>query len=193
MIMTGEWVTKCWERRHELGANAMDEGMEKYKMMPFHGCYLSFHGFSDEEKKHMEESTEQQGGVPVEASDARCTHLVVEDSVQELPSGLVEQTAFQAVKQEWFWASIHMDACADESLYHFTATEPSEGGSQQNTPGSRKRKRRKLKDSDLSDLLSPDSPLFRSKRKSGDLLSASGSLLENSLASPATPSELLVY
>ncbi|XP_074633171.1 protein ECT2-like [Acropora palmata] len=189
MIMTGEWVTKCWERRHELGANAMDEGMEKYKMMPFHGCYLSFHGFSDEEKKHMEESTEQQGGVPVEASDARCTHLVVEDSVQELPSGLVEQTAFQAVKQEWFWASIHMDACADESLYHFTATEPSEGGSQQNTPGSRKRKRRKLKDSDLSDLLSPDSPLFRSKRKSGDLLSASGSLLENSLASPATPSE----
>ena len=36
----------------------------------------------------------------MEASDARCTHLVVEDSVQELPSGLVEQTAFQAVKQE---------------------------------------------------------------------------------------------
>ena len=34
---------------------------EKYKMMPFHGCFLSFHGFSDEEKKHMEESTEQQG------------------------------------------------------------------------------------------------------------------------------------
>ena len=30
-------------------------------MMPFHGCYLSFHGFSDDEKKHMEESTEQQG------------------------------------------------------------------------------------------------------------------------------------
>ena len=40
------------------------------------------------------------GGVPVEASDARCTHLVVEDSVQELPSSLVEQAAFQAVKQE---------------------------------------------------------------------------------------------
>jgi len=34
---------------------------EKYQMMPFHGCYLSFHGFSDDEKKHMEESTEQQG------------------------------------------------------------------------------------------------------------------------------------
>lgn len=34
---------------------------EKYKMMPFHGCYLTFHGFSDDEKKHMEEATEQQG------------------------------------------------------------------------------------------------------------------------------------
>ena len=57
-----------------------------------------------------------------------------------------------------------------------------------NTPvSSRKRKRRKLKDSDLSDLLSPDSPLFHPKRKSGDLLSVSGSLLENSLVSPATP------
>ncbi|XP_068732920.1 protein ECT2-like [Montipora capricornis] len=189
MIMTEEWVTRCWERRHELGASAMDAGMEKYKMMPFHGCFLSFHGFSDEEKKHMEESTEQQGGVPVEASDTRCTHLVVEDSVTELPSSLLDKAVFQAVRQEWFWASIHMDACADESLYHFTAAEPSETGGQQLTPGSRKRKRRKLKDSDLSDLLSPDSPLFRSKRKSGDLLSSSGSLLENSLASPATPNE----
>ena len=33
----------------------------KYKMMPFHRCFLTFHGFSDDEKKHMEESTEQQG------------------------------------------------------------------------------------------------------------------------------------
>jgi len=32
-------------------------------MMPFHECFLSFHGFSDDEKKHMEESTEQQGTV----------------------------------------------------------------------------------------------------------------------------------
>ena len=34
-------------------------------MMPFHGCFLSFHGFSDDEKKHMEESTEQQGTITV--------------------------------------------------------------------------------------------------------------------------------
>lgn len=191
-IMTVEWVNTCWERRHELGASAVDPLMEKYKMMPFHGCYLSFHGFSDDEKKHMEESTEQQGGVPVEASDSRCTHLVIEDSVTELPGGLVEQSQCQVVRQEWFWASIHMDACADESLYHFTATQdPSVPcPQQQNTPvGNRKRKRRKLKDSDLSDLLSPDSPLFRAKRKSGDLLSVSGSLLENSLVSPATPKD----
>ena len=66
--------------------------------------------------------------------------------------------------------------------------DPSEPATMHNTPvSSRKRKRRKLKDSDLSDLLSPDSPLFHPKRKSGDLLSVSGSLLENSLVSPATP------
>lgn len=58
----------------------------------------------------------------------------------------------------------------------------------QKTPSSagRKRKRRKVKESDISDLLSPDSPLFRHKRKSGDLLSVSGSLLDYTL-SPATP------
>lgn len=38
--------------------------------------------------------------MPVEASDSRCTHLVVEDSVTELPSGLVDQSQCQVVKQE---------------------------------------------------------------------------------------------
>lgn len=38
--------------------------------------------------------------MPVEASDSRCTHLVVEDSVTELPSGLVDQSHCQVVKQE---------------------------------------------------------------------------------------------
>ena len=36
----------------------------------------------------------------MEASDTRCTHLVVEDSVTELPSGLLDQSHCQAVKQE---------------------------------------------------------------------------------------------
>lgn len=47
-----------WDDMHSF---CVSSPQEKYKMMPFHGCYLSFHGFSDEEKKHMEESTEQQG------------------------------------------------------------------------------------------------------------------------------------
>ena len=36
----------------------------------------------------------------MEASDPNCTHLVVEDSVKELPSGLLEKSHCQAVKQE---------------------------------------------------------------------------------------------
>ena len=39
----------------------------------------------------------------MEASDPRCTHLVVEDSVKELPSGLLEQSHCRAVKQEVRW------------------------------------------------------------------------------------------
>ena len=47
--------------KSHIDLSSVTEHQEKYKMMPFHGCYLSFHGFSDDEKKHMEESTEQQG------------------------------------------------------------------------------------------------------------------------------------
>ncbi|KAK3726892.1 hypothetical protein QZH41_016690, partial [Actinostola sp. cb2023] len=160
----------------------------KFKMAPFYGLLFSFYGFSDDEKKHMEESTEQQGGKYVNASDENCTHVVVEDSVKELPADMKRSDKRFVVKQEWFWASIHMDGCADESLYPFTAT-PRDQTTRQKTPSStgRKRKRKKLKESDISDLLSPDSPLFKNKRKSGDLLSVSGSLLDYTLLSPATP------
>ena len=66
--------------------------------------------------------------------------------------------------------------------------DPSVTTSQQITPvGSRKRKRRKLKEQDLSDLLSPESPLFRAKRKSGDLL------LDHTFVSPATPKGNTLY
>ncbi len=40
------------------------------------------------------------GGVHVEPSDTRCTHLVIEDGVTELPSGLIDQTHCQVVRQE---------------------------------------------------------------------------------------------
>ena len=36
----------------------------------------------------------------MEASDSRCTHLVIEDSVTELPNGLVDESQCQVVKQE---------------------------------------------------------------------------------------------
>ncbi|XP_032231100.2 protein ECT2 [Nematostella vectensis] len=185
-IMTSDWIKDCWARRNDIDPAAADVDMGKFRMAPFHGLVLSFFGFSDDEKQHMEESTEQQGGQFEEADNERCTHVVVEDGVKELPSGLVDEKRCFVVKQEWFWASIHMDGCADETLYTFTATLP-DMMAQQRTPinSGRKRKRRKLKESDLSDLLSPDSPLFRNKRKSGDLLSASGYL--DSLVSPNTP------
>ncbi|XP_031567821.1 protein ECT2-like isoform X2 [Actinia tenebrosa] len=187
-IMTVDWIYACWDKKLDLNVSASSDEMDKFKMAPFHGLSLSFYGFSDEEKKHMEESTEQQGGKFVDSSNASCTHVVVEDGVKELPDNIRNSSQTFVVKQEWFWASIHMDGCADESLYPFTST-PHDQTTKQNTPASvgRKRKRKKIKESDITDLLSPDSPLFKNKRKSGDLLSVSGSLLDYTLLSPATP------
>lgn len=61
------------------------------------------------------------GGVPVEASDSRCTHLVVEDSVTELPSGLVDESQCQVVKQEvWLLLLNSRSANAVKKMAVFT-------------------------------------------------------------------------
>ncbi|EDO28605.1 predicted protein [Nematostella vectensis] len=58
--MTSDWIKDCWARRNDIDAAAADVDMGKFRMAPFHGLVLSFFGFSDDEKQHMEESTEQQ-------------------------------------------------------------------------------------------------------------------------------------
>ena len=51
--------------------------------------------------------------------DPNCTHVVVDDStVTALPADVPKD--LPVVKSEWFWASIQMDACAEEKLHVFS-------------------------------------------------------------------------
>ena len=50
----------------------------------------------------------------MEASDARCTHLVVEDSVTELPSSLLDKAVFQAVRQEVSAVILNFNSCINK-------------------------------------------------------------------------------
>ena len=56
------------------------------------------------------------GATSAEWGQSGVTHLVVSD---EVDSANIPQASshVQVVKQQWFWESIQIDACADEYLY----------------------------------------------------------------------------
>ncbi|XP_006824711.1 protein ECT2-like, partial [Saccoglossus kowalevskii] len=184
-VMTEQWVHQAWSTRHDSTGSAIDEDMMQYKMMPFFCCCLSFMGFSDEEQKHMEEVTQMQGGSSAPVGDKSCTHLVIDDvTVKDLPFEC--NGKIHIVKSEWFWGSIQMAACADETMYRFTKVDSSDHKtSTPGTPVARSRKRRRLRESiaALSKESEHESPhVPPRKRRSSDMgmLSMSGSFLDAS-------------
>ncbi|CAG2211731.1 ARHGEF31 [Mytilus edulis] len=119
-IMDAKWIYRVWEERNTLGVKATDEKMMQHRMPPFYKCCLCFYGFSDEEKKHMEELTIENGGTFAAVGDDECSHLVYDDQqVKDIPVNLLDNTNFYIVRGEWFWGSIQMEACADETLYEY--------------------------------------------------------------------------
>ncbi|XP_035508570.1 protein ECT2 [Morone saxatilis] len=183
-ILTPSWIHKAWERRDDVCFHAGEEEFRtEFKVPPFQDCILSFLGFSDEEKTNMEERTLKHGGSYLEIGDERCTHMVVEEnSVKELPFSPSKKLF--AVKQEWFWGSIQMDARAGESMYLYEkndspAMKKAVSLLSLTTPNSN-RKRRRLRDT-LAQLtketeISPFPP--PRKRQSAEHNLSIGSLLD---------------
>ncbi|XP_066564909.1 protein ECT2 isoform X2 [Amia ocellicauda] len=182
-ILKPDWIYKAWERRNEINFNAgVDEFRTEFKVSPFQDCVLSFLGFSDDEKKSMEEMTEMQGGQYLDVGDERCTHLVVEENtIKELP--FIPSKRLYVVKQEWFWGSIQMDARAGESMYFYEkpdspALKKSVSLLSLNTPNSN-RKRRRLKDTLVQLTKETEiSPFPPRKRQSAEHSLSMGSLLD---------------
>ncbi|KAL3848234.1 hypothetical protein ACJMK2_019105 [Sinanodonta woodiana] len=170
-IMGIAWVENVWGERNNTDVRADSEQMQ-YRVPTFYQCCLSFIGFPREEQDHMEELTEQNGGMIAAPGDPNCSHLVVEDqSMKELPSDLCLPK--HVIRAEWFWASVQMAACAAEDIYPLKKAEeplakifsPCSGMS-----GTRSRKRKRFKDN-LAQLASDgelDSPNY-SKRCSSEL------------------------
>ncbi|XP_036410522.1 protein ECT2-like [Megalops cyprinoides] len=196
-ILTPDWIHNSWEQRDKVDFNAGDEEFRnEFKVPPFQDCVLSFLGFSEEERKNMEERTLRHGGRFLDVGDEKCTHLVVEDnSVKELP--LLPPKRLYIVKQEWFWGSIQMDGRAGESMYLY---EKPDGPAMQkcvsllslSTPYSHHKKRR-LRET-LAQLTKETeiSPFPPRKRPSGEHPASIGSLLDisNTPESGKSPGEL---
>ncbi|XP_072428708.1 protein ECT2 isoform X2 [Chiloscyllium punctatum] len=182
-IMRADWIYAAWERRNEIDFRIADEVFRnEFKVPPFQDCVLSFLGFPDEELRTMEEMTEMQGGRYLPLGDDACTHLVVENTIKQLPFEPIKKLF--VVKQEWFWGSIQMDARAGESMYLFEESESptlktSVSLLSLSTPNSM-RKRRRLRDTLTQFTRETDSfsPFPPRKRPSAEASISLGSLLD---------------
>ncbi|XP_034949058.1 protein ECT2 isoform X5 [Chelonus insularis] len=192
-IMSMNWVIALWDAKNDVTSYANNENMiAQYKLKPFFGAKVCFFGFPDDEKRHMCEVLQQQGGEPTEIDDPECTHVVVDESnVNTLPD-LAAMRAF-IVKAEWFWTSVQNEGAADEKEYLFedyleSILSPSATVKKDNqqtatpTTASTRRKRKRLADT-LSSLVQngTDSPAVHKRRSSisdAGHLSVSGSFLD---------------
>ncbi|XP_043677764.1 protein ECT2 isoform X3 [Vespula pensylvanica] len=83
-IMSMSWVTTLWSTRDDVSSYGNNEELiTAHKLKPFFGARVCFFGFPEEEKKHMCEVLQQQGGEPTEIDDPNCTHVVTELGSQQ--------------------------------------------------------------------------------------------------------------
>ncbi|XP_076165401.1 epithelial cell transforming 2 pebble isoform X1 [Ptiloglossa arizonensis] len=200
-IMSMDWVAALWNAKDDISNYGNNEDLIiSYKLKPFFGAKVCFFGFPDEEKRHMCEVLQQQGGESTEIDDPNCTHVVVDESnVNVLPD--LASVRAHIVKAEWFWTSVQNEGAADEKEYLFedylesvlSPTISARRDSQQTTTpstASTRRKRKRLAET-LSSLVQngADSPALHKRRSSisdAGLLSVSGSFLDCT-ASPDKP------
>ncbi|XP_030754873.1 protein ECT2 isoform X2 [Sitophilus oryzae] len=80
-VMNLQWVVDSWDHRCDLDfSSSVDSFVSKYKLKPFHGAKVCFLGFPEEEKSHMTEVLEANGGLITSVDDPNCTHVVMENS-----------------------------------------------------------------------------------------------------------------
>ncbi|XP_011502842.1 PREDICTED: protein ECT2 isoform X2 [Ceratosolen solmsi marchali] len=78
-IMSMNWVTALWDMRNNISnIRNNDEWIATFKLKPFVGARVCFFGFPEDEKRHMCEVLQQQGGEPTEIVDPNCTHVVTD-------------------------------------------------------------------------------------------------------------------
>ena len=127
-----------------------------HKVKPFHGAQVHFLGFDATEMSVLTSELIRNGGkICEDYHQDTCTHIVIDDSKGlSVPNDVRKDVP--VVKVEWFWASIQMDACAEEKLHLFqdenlyltpSASNLDKSGSNglfsPGTPGSTNSRRRK--------------------------------------------------
>ena len=200
-VMSTEWIKDAWNHRKEVEFTAgSSKFADSHKVKPFYGAHVHFMGFEAVDLNVMTSELIRNGGSLCEdpLTNENCTHIVVEDDkIKSMPIELMERRNVSKVKVEWFWASIQMDACAEEKLHLFqdenlystpSASNLDKSGSNglfsPGTPGSTNSRRRKRRKDALCQLAANDpNPGYPKTRRSSisevHMLSMSGSFLDS--------------
>ncbi|XP_057327656.1 protein ECT2 isoform X3 [Microplitis mediator] len=78
-IMSMNWVVALWDAKNDATSYGNNEDViNHFKLKPFFGARVCFFGFPEDEKRHMCEVLQQQGGEPTEIDDPECSHVIID-------------------------------------------------------------------------------------------------------------------
>jgi len=142
-ILKPEWLDFVWENRSLQGFEPTDQKiLDEFSVKTFSGLYLAFVNFHPQELDEMVKETAKNGGIVVEPSDGRCTHIVVYSTevVQFDWSTVPNLSGIHVVSSAWFWSSIVLSGSADEyKSDHLYPVKGAKNGT--TTPSTRRRTR----------------------------------------------------
>uniref|UniRef100_A0A6B2L5Y0 BRCT domain-containing protein n=1 Tax=Arcella intermedia TaxID=1963864 RepID=A0A6B2L5Y0_9EUKA len=113
-IVSSKWIASCWEEQTLLPHNF-------FLLPPFAGCVISVTGLSTATRSEIQRLTEYYGGEYTPNLTKRCTHLI-SHSAQGIKYRYATEWGLHCVSVEWFFDSINMKVCADETRYFLPMT-----------------------------------------------------------------------
>ncbi|XP_046622512.1 protein ECT2 isoform X3 [Neodiprion virginianus] len=121
-IMSSDWVLELWNARDDVASSSSnDKLIADYKLKPFFGAKVCFFGFPDDEKTHMYEVLQQQGGEPAEIDDPNCTHVVTNnDGGQTSTLDKSRASWYRSYSKQEFRSLTSERSCDIESSQNFS-------------------------------------------------------------------------
>jgi len=114
-ILIPEWVKECWRQQELLDS-------KKFLLPPFAGCVISVTGLSASTRNEIQRLAKSYGGEYTPNLTKRCSHLI-----SRVPQGIKYRYALEwgihCVSVHWFFDSINLQVCADETQYFLPMSE----------------------------------------------------------------------
>jgi topoisomerase (DNA) II binding protein 1 len=111
-VILTDWINSCWTKQCLVPH-------KEFILPPFSGCVISVTGLTASTRNEIQRLAKAYGGEYTPNLTKRCTHLL-----SKVPQGIKYRYALEwgihCVSIHWFFDSINLQVCADETRYFFT-------------------------------------------------------------------------